>query len=82
MTNLSNKRSNTTVLSKSDIKTLKGYETHLKRAKDGYVRGIYSSDIDVLEPIYNRLGYHLENRHCAPCVLGMLRLLSEIYFNE
>lgn len=66
-------------LSKNDIKTLKEYEIHLKRAKDGYVRGIYNSDLDRLEPIYNRLGQHLENRHCATCVLGMLKYLSDQY---
>ena len=68
-------------LSKSEINTLKEYETHLRRARDGYVRAIYNSDINKLEPIYNKLGQQLENRHCATCVLGMLTFLSNYYFN-
>lgn len=67
-------------LSKSEINTLKEYEIHLKRAKDGYVRGIYTTDLNRLEPIYNKLGQRLENRSCSTCVLGMLVYLSEIYF--
>lgn len=63
-------------LTKTDIKTLKEYSTHLQRAKDGYVRGIYDSDIIRLEPIYNKYGQHLENKHCASCVLGMLLFLA------
>lgn len=70
-----------TKLSKGDIKTLSQYEIHLKRAKDGYVKSIYTSDLNILEPIYNRLGHHLENRNCATCVLGMMTLLANEYFN-
>jgi hypothetical protein len=66
-------------LNKSDINTLKRYEIHLKRAKDGYVRGLYSVDLDVLEPIYAKFGMHLENRHCSTCVLGMLKFLENKY---
>lgn len=68
-------------LSKSDISTLKGYEIHLKRAKDGYVRAIYTTDLNLLEPIYNKLGQRLENRNCSACVLGMLSYLAEVYDN-
>lgn len=71
-----------TQLSKSDKMTLKQYETHLQRARDGYVKGIYTSDINNLEPIYNKLGHHLENRHCSSCVLGMIKTLAEIYFKD
>lgn len=67
------------VLTKNDIKTLKEYSIHLQRAKDGYVRGIYDSDLNKLEPIYNKLGQHLENKHCASCVLGMLLFLANKY---
>ena len=69
-------------LSKSDINTLKEYETHLKRAKDGYVRGIYTTDLNRLEPIYNKLGQQLENRSCSMCVLGMLTYLANIYYSN
>lgn len=68
------------MLSKTDKKTLSAYEIHLKRALDGYVKGIYTSDLNVLEPIYNRLGQQLENRHCATCVLGMMTFLANKYY--
>ena len=67
-------------LSKTDNNTLKEYEVHLRRAKDGYVRGIYTTDLNRLEPIYNKLGQRLENRSCSTCVLGMLQYLAKIYF--
>lgn len=68
-------------LSKSEINTLKEYEIHFNRAKDGYVRGIYTSDLNKLEPIYNKLGQQLENRNCSSCVLGMLTYLADVYTN-
>lgn len=71
-----------TELSKAELKILKDYEVHLNRAKDGYVRGIYNSDLDKLEPIYNKLGQYLENRHCSACVLGMLTFLSNVYYKK
>lgn len=69
-------------LSKSDITVLKKYEIHLKRALDGYVRGIYSTDIDVLEPIYRKFGHRLESRTCSTCVLGLITFLANKYYNE
>lgn len=66
-------------LSKNDIKILKNYEIHLQRAMDGYVRGIYTTDLNKLEPIYNKLGHKLENRNCATCVLSMLTCLANEY---
>lgn len=67
------------LLTKSDIKTLKEYTLHLQRAKDGYVKGLYSSDLAKLEPIYNKYGHQLENRHCSTCVLGMMIFLANKY---
>lgn len=67
-------------LNKSDKKILKQYEIHLKRALDGYVRGLYTTDIDVLAPIYAKFGYHLENKHCSSCVLGMLQFLANKFY--
>lgn len=67
------------VLTKADIKVLKEYEIHFKRAEDGYVRGIFPTDLDVLEPIYAKFGFHLDNRHCSTCVLGMLQFLNKKY---
>jgi hypothetical protein len=69
-------------LTKQDKTVLKDYEQHLKRAADGYVRGIYTTDLNRLEPIYNRLGERLENRSCATCVLGMLQYLAKVYFEN
>lgn len=69
-------------LSKQDRKILKQYEVHLRRALDGYVRGIYEHDLNVVEPIYATFGYHLENRHCSTCVLGMFSFLANKYFND
>lgn len=69
-------------LTKQDKTVLKDYEHHLKRAADGYVRGIYTTDLNRLEPIYNRLGERLENRSCATCVLGMLQYLAKVYFEN
>lgn len=67
-------------LTKQDRKILQQYEVHLKRALDGYVRGIYEFDLNALEPIYHRLGQHLENRHCSSCVLGMMTFLANKYY--
>lgn len=67
-------------LTKADKTVLKKYETHLKRALDGYVRGIYESDIIQLSSIYNKYGEQLENKHCPTCVLGMIRFLANKYY--
>ena len=69
-------------LTKSDYNTLKEYEQHLNRANNGYVRGIYTYDLNRLEPIYNKLGFRLENRNCSTCVLGMLQALAKKYFKK
>lgn len=69
-------------LTKQDRKILQQYEVHLKRALDGYVRGIYEYDLNNLEPIYVKFGQHLENRHCSSCVLGMMTFLANKYYHE
>ena len=69
-------------LTKKDRTVLEQYEVHLKRAKDGYVRGIYSTDLDVLSPLYAKFGLHLENKNCSTCVLGMLQFLANKYYKE
>ena len=38
------------------------------------------SDINVLEPIYNKLGHILHNRSCGGCILGMLKTLANVYY--
>ena len=67
-------------LTKQDRKILQQYEVHLKRALDGYVRGIYEYDLNNLEPIYVKFGQLLENRHCSSCVLGMMTFLANKYY--
>jgi hypothetical protein len=67
-------------LTKQDRTTLKRYERHLQNALDGYVRGIYETDLNVIEPLYNKFGFYLENRRCSTCVLGMLQFLGNKYF--
>ena len=71
-----------TVLTKQDRKILQQYEVHLKRALDGYVRGIYEHDLNILEPIYASFGQHLENRRCSTCVLGMLNFIGNKYYQN
>lgn len=67
---------------KKERSVLEQYKIHLQRAKDGYVRGLYSTDLDVLSPLYAKFGMHLENKHCAACVLGMMQFLANKYFND
>lgn len=68
-----------TMLTKTDLKTLQPYESHFKTAKLGYIRGIYHSDIQLLLPLYNKLGYKLNNPNCADCILVMFKKLGEAY---
>lgn len=68
-------------LTKTDRKTLQQYEVHLKRALDGYVRGIYDHDLNILTPIYSKFGYQLDNRNCSTCVLGMIRFLANKFYD-
>ena len=67
-------------LTKAEINTLSKYEAHLNRALKGYTMNVYMSDIDVLEPIYNKLGHILHNRSCSGCILGMLKILANVYY--
>ena len=67
------------MINKEQHKILSQFEPHFKSAKLGYVRGVYSSDITVLAPIYNSLGYKLSNPNCSGCVLTMFKTLGEEY---
>lgn len=67
-------------LTKAEINTLSKYEAHLNRALKGYTMNVYMSDINVLEPIYNKLGHTLHNRSCGGCILGMLKTLANVYY--
>lgn len=67
-------------LTKAEINTLSKYEAHLNRALKGYTMNVYMSDINVLEPIYNKLGHTLHNRSCSGCILTMLKILANVYY--
>ena len=67
-------------LTKAEINTLSKYEAHLNRALKGYTMNVYMSDINVLEPIYNKLGHILHNRSCGGCILTMLKILANVYY--
>lgn len=74
MQNINNK------LTKTQFKVLKKYDRFMKTARNGYVHGVYSNDVDELAPIYRKLGYQLTNPNCANCVLAMLINLSKHYY--
>lgn len=67
------------MLTKSQIKILEKFLSHLKTAKLGYIRGVYHSDIQEVTPIYSSLGHKLKNPNCAECVLVMFKTLSIEY---
>jgi hypothetical protein len=61
------------------FKVLSKYEKHFKTAEASYIRGIYHSDIIVLSPIYNALGYSIDNINCPDCILTMFKRLAKEY---
>lgn len=67
------------MITKEQYKTLKPFEQHLKTASLGYIRGVYHSDIQMVLPIYSKLGYKLTNPNCADCVLTMFKVLGNEY---
>lgn len=70
------------MLSKKQISILKPYECHFKSAQSGYIRGVYQVDINIMQPIYESLGFHLGSPNCSQCVLTMCRDLGKIYFSD
>lgn len=67
------------MLSKEQYKTLSQFEQHFQTAKHGYIRGVYSSDVITVAPIYSSLGYTLSNPSCSDCVLTMFKILGNEY---
>lgn len=67
------------MITKEQFKTLQPFERHLKTARLGYIRGVYHSDIQMVLPIYSKLGYKLTNPNCADCVLTMFKVLGNEY---
>jgi hypothetical protein len=67
------------MITKEQFKTLQPFERHLKTARLGYIRGVYHSDIQMVLPIYSKLGHKLTNPNCADCVLTMFKVLGDEY---
>lgn len=72
----------TTNLTKSDLEILGKYETDFRNAKNGFIRGIYHSDVVLLSPIYKSIGYELSNPSCSDCILTMFKRLGTYYENN
>lgn len=68
------------MLSENDYNILKQYETQLKTSQVGYIRGLYSKDIEILKDVCDRYGIKLTNKNCSSCVLGVMKQLSNLYF--
>ena len=66
-------------MTKKEYEVLSKYEKHFKTAEASYIHGIYHSDIILLTPIYNSIGYSLDNINCADCILTMFKRLSKEY---
>lgn len=67
------------MLSKAEYRALQPYSRHLKSSQNGYIRGVYHSDVQAVLPIYTKYGYKLSNPNCADCVLSMFKKLGEMY---
>lgn len=68
------------MLKQEHYNTLKSYETQMKTAPLGYVRGLYSKDVKILKEICSHYNIKLSNTNCASCVLGACKQLSKLYF--
>lgn len=66
-------------INEEEYKILSNYTTNFKQAQGGYIRGIYSKDIDILAPIYKKIGYSLGNKSCGGCIINMLKQLGKEY---
>lgn len=72
-------KSNKQKLTKSDLVILSKYEKVFEMAENNYLNGVYNADVNAVEPIYNKLGYHLTAKACGGCILNMFRTLGKIY---
>lgn len=66
-------------MTKAQYNTLKTYEDSFKQAKKGYYRSLLSTDVVILNNVYEQLGYHLDSKNCSRCILGMLKDLGNEY---
>lgn len=72
----------TTTLTKNDFEILDKYAVNFRNARNGFIRGVYHSDIVLLSPIYKSIGYELSNPSCSDCVLTMFKRLGTYYENN
>lgn len=68
------------MLSENDYNILKSYEPHLKTAQVGYIRGLYSQDVKILQDVCSHYNIKLNNPNCSSCVLGAVKQLAKLYF--
>lgn len=68
------------MLTENDYNTLKPYETQLRTSQVGYIRGLYSKDVEILKDVCDRYNIKLTNKNCSSCVLGAVKQLSNLYF--
>ena len=68
------------MLNENDYNILKQYETQLRTSQVGYIRGLYSKDIEILKDICSHHNIKLTNKNCSSCVLGAVKQLSNLYF--
>ena len=68
------------MLSETQYKILQEYDNQMRTSQVNYVRGLYTKDVERLSTIYSELGYKLSNKNCSSCVLGMCKVLSNLYF--
>lgn len=69
-------------LSDDDIKILSKYQRSFLKAKAGELPTIFSNDVALLKPIYNKLGYTLHSSNCAGCLKTMYRILGDAWENN
>lgn len=69
------------MLTKKQYDKLKPFEHIFRCAKQNYIRGVYSRDIELLSNVYYELGQHLSNKNCGSCVLNMCRYLANEYYD-
>ena len=67
-------------MTKEDFEILKQYESQLKTSQVGYIRGLYSKDVKILQEICSHYGIKLTNPNCSSCVLGVVKQISNLYF--
>lgn len=69
-------------LSDNDIKILSKYQRSFLKAKAGELPIVFSNDVALLKPIYNKLGYTLHSSNCAGCLKTMYSILGDAWENN